>query len=208
MQDTKHKALQGVSAGLNMSVVESGEPEFNILTNSGKSFQRLVKVFEKVLSGKNPYYAVFSHPDLIGVEPLTDSFLDINKPLVMTKSLDNTGLLMRVVATIFRDATCYSKKKPMIDFCFYDNSHDIYRIEVDCDDLMRSLVVRGGAMMAITHTMHDISELANLYGIDPNESLSSVKEKIAEHLEDDSSVSYYELDIDYLECLIERQAIS
>lgn len=203
MQAAGHEALQEMNEKtlmrLNNITLDMQSLAPFIPSNYAKSFIRVQAILKAYVLPIQPYYVC----DISGALP----------PEQINLGAEEWGFLHKATSLVF-DSAMYEMSD---DIVFYGYTTTLEFISeggiisrvcfmMEGGQLMSSLTIRSNLIPRTTHTMHDLSELASLYDIDSNESLASVKEKVGQHLDKDDDVTYYELDHNYLECLVERRA--
>lgn len=195
MQAAGHEALQEMNDALaeKANDITLGMPKMasSICGNYSKSFVRVQAIIKAYIMQHDPSRIVFTADDLPA------KLVDVND--------DQDEALHQVVTMLFYHAIQDEGKSALLDFVFEGGKSSTLNARIECGELMATLSIEGDLIPCITHTMHDLSELASLYDIDSDESLASVKEKVGRHLDKDDNVTYYELDHNYLECLVERE---
>lgn len=200
MQATGYKALQemnnSVAAQVNDFTNDTEKKLPPLLSNYAKSFGRVQAILKAYMLPSEPNAVIF-----------TGNCTDENKPLLIDILEDKDKFLHHITSMVFNSfmQSGDHKKKAVLDFIYQDNCLSTIYIDAEGGDLLGSLTIKGQVIPSITHTMHDLSELASLYNIDPNESLAVVKDKVSANLNNDNQVTHYELDHNYLECLVEHQ---
>lgn len=200
MQATGHKALQEMNntaaAQVNDFTNDMEKKLSPLPSNYAKSFGRVQAILKAYMLPSEPNAVIF-----------TGDGTNENKPLLIDILEDKDRCLHHITSMVFNSfmQNDNHKKKAALDFIYQDNGLSTIYIDAEGGDLLGSLTIKGQVIPAITHKMYHLSELASLYNIDLNESLADVKLKVAQSLDKEDDVTYYDLDHNYLECLVERQ---
>lgn len=203
MQATGHKALQEMNDGVAAQVhdfTNDMEKKLSPLpSNYAKSFGRVQAILKAYMLPSEPNAVIF-----------TGDGTNENKPLLVDILDDKNNFLHHITSMVFNSFIQNNnhKKKAGLDFIYQDDGLSTIYIDAEGGDLLGSLTIKGQVIPSVTHKMYDLSELASLYNIDLTESVAVVKDKVSAHLDNDNQVTHYELDHNYLECLVERQVAS
>lgn len=195
MQAAGHKALQEMNnemaAKVNNTTSDIQGVSLPTSGNYTKSFVRVQAVIKAYIMQHNPSGVIFSADGL---------------PAKLFENEDKDDLLNEVVRKFFVGVIEGKYNNAVLDFVFEYGQLSTMYTRIEGDELLASLTIEGDLIPCVTHTMYDLSELASLYNINKNESLADVKQKVALNLDKEDDVTYYDLDHDYLECLVEREA--
>ena len=200
MQATGHKALQEMNntaaAQVNDFTKNTKEKPLPLPSNYAKSFSRVQAILKAYIMAGEPKSVIFTFIKTDG-----------SKPLLIDVVEDKDEFLGQITSMLFNHVIQGTgDDEAVLDFIFQDDGLSSVYINVISGEMLDFLSIKGQLIPTITHTMYDLSELASLYNIDPNESLADVKLKVAQSLDKKDNVTYYDLDHDHLECLVERQS--